>query len=176
MLNPRICLPQQILNCALDDIEIFVARLQKAAEAFSQLNQRNKSKKNKKKGPAGLSPFLLMWWHGCSDNMIILLTSTCLCLFVSRGPGLSSSDACVVAEASLGFCFGKNTHYSIVTTEVILLLFINSLGVLIWCISVMLSLNYNVIVMILPDIFKYWQYQKEAKIHLNFAWWLRGIK
>ncbi|KAK7877045.1 hypothetical protein WMY93_032237, partial [Mugilogobius chulae] len=42
----------QILNCALDDIEIFVARLQKAAEAFSQLNQRNKSKKNKKKAPA----------------------------------------------------------------------------------------------------------------------------
>uniref|UniRef100_A0A8D3D7E5 Epidermal growth factor receptor kinase substrate 8-like protein 2 n=1 Tax=Scophthalmus maximus TaxID=52904 RepID=A0A8D3D7E5_SCOMX len=45
-------LPQKILNCALDDIEIFVARLQKAAEAFSQLNHRNKSKKNKKKGPA----------------------------------------------------------------------------------------------------------------------------
>uniref|UniRef100_A0A3B4B100 SH3 domain-containing protein n=1 Tax=Periophthalmus magnuspinnatus TaxID=409849 RepID=A0A3B4B100_9GOBI len=44
----------QILNCALDDIEIFVARLQKAAEAFSQLNQRNKSKKNKKKAPAGM--------------------------------------------------------------------------------------------------------------------------
>lgn len=42
----------QILNCALDDIEIFVARLQKAAEAFSQLNHRNKSKKNKKKAPA----------------------------------------------------------------------------------------------------------------------------
>ncbi|XP_041705781.1 epidermal growth factor receptor kinase substrate 8-like protein 2 isoform X2 [Coregonus clupeaformis] len=42
----------QILNCALDDIEVFVARLQKAAEAFSQLNQRNKSKKIKKKGPA----------------------------------------------------------------------------------------------------------------------------
>ncbi|CAL1595722.1 unnamed protein product [Knipowitschia caucasica] len=42
----------QILNCALDDIEIFVSRLQKAAEAFSQLNQRNKSKKNKKKAPA----------------------------------------------------------------------------------------------------------------------------
>uniref|UniRef100_A0A8D3E765 Epidermal growth factor receptor kinase substrate 8-like protein 2 n=1 Tax=Scophthalmus maximus TaxID=52904 RepID=A0A8D3E765_SCOMX len=42
----------KILNCALDDIEIFVARLQKAAEAFSQLNHRNKSKKNKKKGPA----------------------------------------------------------------------------------------------------------------------------
>lgn len=42
----------QILNCALDDIEIFVARLHKAAEAFTQLNQRNRSKKNKKKGPA----------------------------------------------------------------------------------------------------------------------------
>ncbi|XP_072291300.1 epidermal growth factor receptor kinase substrate 8-like protein 2 [Eucyclogobius newberryi] len=42
----------QILNCALDDIEIFVARLQKAAEALSHLNQRNKSKKNKKKAPA----------------------------------------------------------------------------------------------------------------------------
>ncbi|XP_072528440.1 epidermal growth factor receptor kinase substrate 8-like protein 2 isoform X2 [Salminus brasiliensis] len=42
----------QILNCALDDIEIFVARLQKAAEAFAQLNQRNKSRKNKKRGPA----------------------------------------------------------------------------------------------------------------------------
>lgn len=103
-LNPWICLPQQILNCALDDIEVFVARLQKAAEAFSQLNHRNKSKKNKKKGPAGLSPFLLMWWHECSDNMFILLTLPCLCLFVSCGPRLSSSDACVALVASLGFC------------------------------------------------------------------------
>ncbi|XP_058502251.1 epidermal growth factor receptor kinase substrate 8-like protein 2 isoform X2 [Solea solea] len=51
-LAQRIERDVQILNCALDDIEIFVARLQKAAEAFSQLNQRNKSKKNKKKGPA----------------------------------------------------------------------------------------------------------------------------
>uniref|UniRef100_A0A673IGV8 Epidermal growth factor receptor kinase substrate 8-like protein 2 n=1 Tax=Sinocyclocheilus rhinocerous TaxID=307959 RepID=A0A673IGV8_9TELE len=42
----------QILNCALDDIEIFVARLHKVAEAFAQLNQRNRSKKNKKRGPA----------------------------------------------------------------------------------------------------------------------------
>ncbi|XP_069019786.1 epidermal growth factor receptor kinase substrate 8-like protein 2 isoform X3 [Embiotoca jacksoni] len=41
-LAQRIEKDVQILNCALDDIEIFVARLQKAAEAFSQLNQRNK--------------------------------------------------------------------------------------------------------------------------------------
>ncbi|XP_057692492.1 epidermal growth factor receptor kinase substrate 8-like protein 2 isoform X2 [Corythoichthys intestinalis] len=51
-LAQRIEKDVQILNCALDDIEIFVARVQKAAEAFSQLSQRNKSKKNKKKGPA----------------------------------------------------------------------------------------------------------------------------
>lgn len=87
VLNPGICLPQQILNCALDDIEIFVSRLQKAAEAFSQLNHRNKSKKNKKKGPAGLSPFLLMRCHECSDNMFILLTSTLFVSFCVLWPG-----------------------------------------------------------------------------------------
>lgn len=91
-----------MLNCALDDIEMFVARVQKAAEAFSQLNQRNKSKKNKKKGPAGLSPFLLIRWQEPSDNMFILLTLPCLCLFFV--PGLSSSDVCVVLVASLGLC------------------------------------------------------------------------
>lgn len=81
--KPVFLSPQQILNCALDDIEVFVARLQKAAEAFSQLNQRNKSKKNKKKGPAGLSPFLLLWWQDCRNNIVILFTSLRLRPFVS---------------------------------------------------------------------------------------------
>ncbi|XP_037306695.2 epidermal growth factor receptor kinase substrate 8-like protein 2 isoform X2 [Pungitius pungitius] len=51
-LTQHIEMDVQILNCSLDDIEIFVARLQKALDAFTQLNHRNKSKKNKKKGPA----------------------------------------------------------------------------------------------------------------------------
>ncbi|XP_058160865.1 epidermal growth factor receptor kinase substrate 8-like protein 2 isoform X2 [Dasypus novemcinctus] len=52
VLAQRIEKETQILNCALDDIEWFVARLQKAAEAFKQLNQRKRGKKKGKKGPA----------------------------------------------------------------------------------------------------------------------------
>ncbi|XP_068116924.1 epidermal growth factor receptor kinase substrate 8-like protein 2 isoform X2 [Hyperolius riggenbachi] len=42
----------QCLNCTLDDIEFFVAKLQKAAAAMKDLNHRKKGKKNKKKAPA----------------------------------------------------------------------------------------------------------------------------
>ncbi|NWT13276.1 ES8L2 protein, partial [Vireo altiloquus] len=52
MLAQKIEKETQILNCTLDDIEVFVARLQKAAEAFQQLSQRKKGRQNKKKGPA----------------------------------------------------------------------------------------------------------------------------
>ncbi|XP_072418289.1 epidermal growth factor receptor kinase substrate 8a isoform X5 [Chiloscyllium punctatum] len=51
MAAVRIDRDVQILNHVLDDVEAFVIKLQKAAEAFSQLSQRKKSKKSKKKGP-----------------------------------------------------------------------------------------------------------------------------
>ncbi|KAM8972367.1 epidermal growth factor receptor kinase substrate 8 [Pelodytes ibericus] len=49
MAETRIDRDVQILNHILDDIEFFIMKLQKAAEAFSQLSKRRKIKK--KKGP-----------------------------------------------------------------------------------------------------------------------------
>ena len=52
-LNSLVLPSQQILNHCFDEVEGFIGQLQKAAEAYTDLARRRRSRKNRQKKEAG---------------------------------------------------------------------------------------------------------------------------